>query len=60
VSNYGFTKLAELFEAITDTVSCTSLHQGQGHHHHSDFITDDKIIRLVPELQLKVRLINYY
>lgn len=49
VSDYGFSKLAELFEAITDTVACINP-QGPS----TDCSTEDKVIRLVPQEQVKV------
>jgi len=51
VSDYGFSKLAELFEAISDTVMCVS---PNGLSPSLECGTEDKIIRLVPQEQIKV------
>jgi meiosis arrest female protein 1 len=48
VSDYGFSKLAELFEAIGDTILCLPP-IGM-----SEYTIDDKMIRLVPQEQIKV------
>lgn len=46
VSDYGFGKLAELFEAVSDTVSLI--------HQSTPGALDNKIIRLTPKEQIKV------
>lgn len=52
MSDYGFSKLVELFDAIADTVTIIS-------PSGSDGAPEDKIIRLTPNEQIKVRkLIN--
>ncbi|CAG7709874.1 unnamed protein product [Allacma fusca] len=52
VADYGFSKLAELFEAITDTVVAVSPNNGISSS--PDCSMDDKILRLTAREQFKV------
>jgi hypothetical protein len=54
VSDYGFSKLAELFEAVGDTVICVP---PNGTSNSMECSTEDKLIRLVPQEQIRVRLL---
>ncbi len=54
VADYGYSKLAELFEAISDTI--VTLNPGS----NPDCSPEDKIIRLSPHEQTKVNKYNLH
>jgi OST-HTH/LOTUS domain len=53
VSDYGFSKLAELFEAIPETVIAVN---PNGANSTQECNIEDKILRLTPREQLKVNI----